>query len=102
MSTTPLTDAAHPIGLQHGGKTILVDATTVEFARSLETRLARLTEIAEGMEKALQPFTGGTREVHPGHPAEDFGYMNKGTSKLVHASLAAYRAFKEETAASNP
>ena len=53
--------------------------------------LRRKVAAAEGMAKALVPFTCGAREVYPGEPCEDFGFQQKGTSAKVHAALSAYQ-----------
>jgi DNA repair exonuclease SbcCD ATPase subunit len=53
--------------------------------------LQRKLAAAEGMAKALVPFTCGVREVYPGGPCEDFGFQQKGTSAKVHAALSAYQ-----------
>jgi DNA repair exonuclease SbcCD ATPase subunit len=53
--------------------------------------LQRKLAAAEGMAKALVPFTCGAREVYPGEPCEDFGFQQKGTSAKVHAALSAYQ-----------
>ena len=53
--------------------------------------LRRKVTAAEGMSKALVPFTCGAREVYPGEPCEDFGFQQKGTSAKVHAALTAWQ-----------
>lgn len=53
--------------------------------------MRRKVTAAEGMSKALVPFTCGAREVYPGEPCEDFGFQQKGTSAKVHAALTAWQ-----------
>lgn len=80
MSTTPLTDCAVDDTALENKNAPHTDWVTAHFARTLETRLARLEAIAEGLYDALERQCPVTTEH----------------GQWKDAALIAYRAFKEE------